>query len=142
MTVDALGDAHYASTCTAPNAYSCYKTKDLKNPKSTVVPTTITDAYVFTVDAPHSSGDGVCPGRHRLRRRRRRAPASAATRSTQPALPKPHPRVATKDGIFTGSQLELLKSQLICEPCGADPVPLKTLRRAWAEQGGTALAIP
>ena len=47
MTVDALGDAHYASTCTAPNAYSCYKTKDLKSPA--VSPrrrSSIVDSYI------------------------------------------------------------------------------------------------
>ncbi len=38
-------------------------------------------------------------------------------------LPKPHPKVRTSGGTFTGSELEVLKSQMICEPCGADPVP-------------------
>jgi hypothetical protein len=38
-------------------------------------------------------------------------------------LTKPRPQVRTSGGRFTGSQLEVLKSQLICEPCAADLLP-------------------
>ena len=123
VTVDALGDAHYASTCTAPNAYSCYKTKDLKNPKWTVVPTTVTDTYVFTVEATFTAPAMVCAPVDIGSGVEDASARQCCYKVKQPALPKPHPRVETKDGTFTGSQLELLKSQLICEPCGADPLP-------------------
>ena len=60
-------------------------------------------------------------------------------------LAKPHPKVATKDGTFTGSQLEVLKSQLICEPCGADLVPYEAVAALNARRPtagpGTAAAV-
>jgi len=123
VTVDALGDPHYASTCTTPNAYSCHKAKDLKMPKFTVEPTQVTDAYTFTVTAkvkgpalvcaPVDLGSGVEDASARQR----------CYKVSAPGLPKPHPQVASSGGKFTGSELEVLQTQLICEPCGADLVP-------------------
>ncbi len=145
VTVDALGDAHYASTCTAPNAYSCYKTKDLKSPPFTASPFVIVDSYTSGTDAkikgpamvcaPVDVGSGVEDASAR----------QCCYKVAAKGLAKPHPKVATKDGTFTGSQLEVLKSQLICEPCGATRFPDKAVaapnaRRPTAGPGTAAAA--
>lgn len=120
-TTDALGQTNWASTCTSPNAFSCYKTKDLKYPVYHALGIEVTGAYGDTmkvkgpamVCAPVDLGSGVEDPSGR----------QCCYKVTAPGLPKPHPQVRTSGGRFTGSALEVLKSQLICEPCGADPLP-------------------
>jgi hypothetical protein len=123
VTVDATGDAHYASTCTTPNAYNSYKAKDLKTLVFPPHILTVGDAYTLAttskvkgpamVCAPIDVGSGVEDSSAR----------QCCYKVSAAGLAKPHPRVRTSGGAFTGSSLEVLKSQLICEPCGADLLP-------------------
>jgi hypothetical protein len=122
VTVDALGDSHWASACTAPNAFRCYKTKDLKSPPFIASEAALTDDFASDtvkikgpamVCAPIDLGSGVEDPSGR----------QCCYKITAPGLAKPHPRIRTSGGAETGSSLEVLKSQLICEPCGADPIP-------------------
>lgn len=124
VTTDALGDPAYATTCTAPNAYNCYKTKDLKSPPfAKVKDVPLSDEYASSIAADFNAPAMVC------------APVDLGNGVADPGvkqccykvgtqgLPKPRPQVHTVDGRFTGSQLEVLKSQLVCEPCAADLLP-------------------
>ena len=123
VTVDPLGDAHYASTCTTPNSYNCYKTKDLKDPPFQV------GGYFLVVDDRFSSGSNttikgpamVCAPVDTGSGVEDASASQCCYKVAAKGLPKPHPRVVTTDGPFTGSTLEPLKSQLICTPCGTVP---------------------
>ncbi len=116
------GDTLWASECAAPNAYRCYKTKDLKRPKFVASEAALTDPFASDtvkikgpamVCAPVDLGSGVEDPSSR----------QCCYKISAPGLAKPHPQVRTAGGAHTGSELELLKSQLICEPCGADSLP-------------------
>jgi len=123
VTLDAsTGEAQWASTCTAGNAVRCYKTKDLKNPKFSATQQPLSDVFATDtatvkgpamVCAPVDLGSGVEDPSAR----------QCCYKIAAPGVAKPHPQVATSGGRYSGSQLEVLKSQLICEPCGADPLP-------------------
>ena len=122
-TVDALGATQWATTCTAPNTYNCYKTKDKKNPVWTVQPTTIEDKYTFTVDAKVKAPTMVCAPVDVGSGVEDPSKSQCCYKVSTPGLAKPHPQVRTSGGTFTGSELEVLKSQMICEPCVTDPAP-------------------
>ncbi len=124
VTVDALGEAHYASTCTAPNAYACFKTKDEKSPpfvpsSGVALETDFSSSLSGKIKgpamvcAPVDVGSGVADPNGR----------QCCYKVAAPGLPKPHPRVRTSGGTYTGSQLEMQKVPFICEPCATTPAP-------------------